>query len=59
MILCVYIVIIPTDAVCCPDINIENVVLSKYMIGDIAENTALRNVLQFRIQRFQSLGFRV
>ena len=35
--------ILPTDAVCCPDINIENVVLScvvQYMIGDIAENTA-------------------
>ena len=31
--------IIPTNAVCCPDINIEDVVLSN-MIGEIAENIA-------------------
>ena len=28
-----------TDAACCPDINIEDVVLS-HKIGDIAENTS-------------------
>ena len=32
-------IILPADAVCCPDINIENVVLSN-TIGEIAENTA-------------------
>ena len=43
--------IIPTDAEkCCPDINIENVVLS---------NIRICSVFQFRIQSFQSLGFRV
>ena len=41
MYICVYIyiyVILPTDAACCPDINIEDVVLLK-KIGEIAENT--------------------
>ena len=32
-------VILHTDAACCPDINIEDVVLSN-MIGEIAENIA-------------------
>jgi hypothetical protein len=33
------IAIIPTNATCCPDINIEDVVLLN-KIGEIAENTA-------------------
>ena len=37
LILCIY-AILPTDAACCPDINIEDVVLSN-KIGEIAENT--------------------
>ena len=41
--------IIPDAEKCCPDINIENVVLS---------NIRIRSVFQFRIQSFQSLGFR-
>ena len=32
-------VVLPTDAACCPDINIEDVVLLN-KIGEIAENTA-------------------
>ena len=51
--------IIPTDAPCCPDISIEDVVLSN-MIGEITENTASRrSVFWFRIQSFQGLGFRL
>ena len=42
---------IPTDAVCCPDINIENVVLSN-IIGDIAEKYCVYAV-------FSGLGFKV
>jgi len=56
----IYIIYTPTDAVCCPDINIEDIALSN-MIGEIAENTAyiyIRNVFQFRVQSFQSPGFR-
>ena len=33
------VVLLPTDAACCPDINIEDVVLLN-KIGEIAENTA-------------------
>jgi len=35
----IYVVILPTDATCCPDINIEDVVLLN-KIGEMAENTA-------------------
>ena len=34
-----YYILVPTNAVCCPDTNIEDVVLSN-MIGEIAENSA-------------------
>ena len=51
-------IILPTDAVCCPNTNIEDVVLSN-MIGEIAENTRTRSVFWFRIQSVQGLGFRV
>ena len=33
------IIILPTDAACCPDINIEDVVLLNKIV-EIAENTA-------------------
>ena len=33
-------VVRPTDAMCCPDINIEDVLLSN-VIGEIAENTLI------------------
>ena len=49
-------VVLPTDAACCPDINIEDVVLLN-MIGEMAEN--IRRVFWFRIQSFQGLGLRV
>ena len=49
---------LPTDAACCPDTNIEDVVGSS-MLGEIAENTAYTQCyFWFRIQSFQGLGFR-
>ena len=39
-------IILPADAVCCPDITIEDVVLSN-MIGYIAENTAYTQCFLF------------
>ena len=35
----IHVILTPTDTVCCPDINIEDVVLSN-MIGWVAESTA-------------------
>lgn len=38
---CIAYLLLPTDAVCCPDIYIENVVLLNiWQLGEIAENTA-------------------
>jgi hypothetical protein len=45
------VVLLPTDAACCPDINIEDVVLLN-KIGEIAENTAIYT-------QFSGLGFKV
>ena len=53
-----YTVLLPTDAACCPDINIENVVLLN-KIGEIAENTANIHRVSLFIQSFQALGFRL
>ena len=53
--------ILPTDATCCPDINIEDVMLSN-KIGDIAENTAFTQsflALGFKVLRVLVLGFQV
>ena len=50
------IVIIPTDATCCPDINIEDVVLLN-KIGEIAENTAYTQ--SFLVSDSKFSGFRV
>ena len=57
-----YSVLLPTDAACCPDINIENVVLLNKIgeiLGEIAENTANIHRIFLFIQSFQALGFRV
>ena len=52
-------VTIPTDAVCCPDINIEDVALSN-MIGEIAVY-AVFSGLGFNVSGFGfwGLGFKV
>ena len=67
----VILLILPTQTPCCPDTNIEDVVLSN-MIGEIAESTAYTQmfsglgfnffrvlVLGFRVLGFAVLGFRV
>ena len=54
-------VILHTDAACCPDINIEDVVLSN-MIGEAAEKYciyAVFSALGFKGFRILVLGFRV
>jgi len=60
MYVCIYI-ILPTDAACCPDINIEDVVLSN-MIGEIAKKYCIYVVfsgLGFKVFRVLVFGFRV
>jgi len=49
-------VILPTDAVCCPDINIEDVALSN-MIGEIAENTAYTQCFPVQDSKFSEPRF--
>ena len=52
---------LPTDPACCPDINIEDVVLSN-MIGEAAEKYciyAVFSALGFKGFRILVLGFRV
>ena len=55
-------IILPADTACCPNINIEDVVLLN-KIGEIAENTAYTEFSGlgfkvFRVQGFRVIGFK-